>query len=207
MGVNREKLVKILNCIAETIKSNKLYLTELDKKSGDGDHGINMSIGFNVVQENLKNFDNDSLEEILKKTGMILAMNVSGASGPLYGTAFIKASQKLNGKSEITLEDFVCMLESALIGIKMRGNSKLGDKTVIDALEPAIKGLKDNVNFGTLFALEKAKESALNGALHTKDIVASRGRASYLGESGLGHQDPGATSFYLILEAIYNELK
>lgn len=209
MTINGLQVIQTLNKISEVIDENKAYLSELDAAIGDGDHGLNMSKGFMAVKEKLNDNNGSNIGDILKKTGMALVSNVGGASGPLYGTAFMKAAVIVNGKDSIDINDLLEMLEEALAGIKMRGKGELGEKTMIDAIEPAIKALRTAINEGLdgercLYFL---KEAAREGVENTKTLVAQKGRASYLGERSIGHQDPGATSMYLIFETIYNEIK
>ena len=209
MSISGEKVFHILKEISIRMDENKAFLSELDAAIGDGDHGLNMSKGFTAVVEKIKDEDKKDIGNILKKTGMILVSNVGGASGPLYGTAFMKAGALAAGKSEITLSDFIEILEVALEGIKMRGKGESGDKTMIDAIAPAIEALKESIHNGdsSLESLKKAKEAAYKGVEYTKGIVARKGRASYLGERSIGHQDAGATSSYIMLETIYETLK
>ena len=168
-----------------------------------------MSKGFNTVSDKLKAEEDDNIGNILKKTGMTLVSNVGGASGPLYGTAFMKASMALKDKKEIDINDFLSALKLALEGIKSRGKSTEGEKTMIDALSPAIKSMEDSIKNGDSYieVLEKGKDAALEGVEFTKTIKATKGRASYLGDRSIGHQDPGATSCFYILETIYEEAK
>ncbi|QGU94296.1 dihydroxyacetone kinase subunit L [Clostridium bovifaecis] len=208
MSVNGSRVIEIINKVGEVIEENKLFLTELDAAIGDGDHGLNMSKGFNAVKERLKGDNGNDIGDILKKTGMALVSNVGGASGPLYGTAFMKAAAEVNGKSEVDIRDFEKMLQASLDGIKMRGKAELNDKTMIDAIEPALNSLKDSIEKGLSpkEALKEAIDAAYRGVEYTKEIIARKGRASYLGERSIGHQDAGATSSALILETIYKEI-
>lgn len=208
MSINGVQLIQILNKISEVMDENKAYLTELDAAIGDGDHGLNMSKGFIAVKEKLKDDNGSNIGDTLKKTGMALVSNVGGASGPLYGTAFMKAATPVSGKERVDINDFIKMLEEALAGIKMRGKGELGDKTMIDAIEPALEALKSSVadRLSSIEALEKAKSAAFEGVENTKKIIAKKGRASYLGERSIGHQDAGATSSYLIFNTIYEEV-
>lgn len=208
MSISGTQVIQILNKIGEVIDENKAFLTELDAAIGDGDHGLNMSKGFTAVKEKIKDDSGSNIGDTLKKTGMALVSNVGGAAGPLYGTAFMKAAVAVNGKDSVDINDFVKMLEEALAGVKMRGKAELGEKTMIDAIQPALEALKTSVTLGlgTVEALEKAKDAALEGVEHTKKIIATKGRASYLGERSIGHQDAGATSSYLILNTIYKEV-
>ena len=208
MSIQGKKVIEILEKISEKIDENKAYLSELDAAIGDGDHGLNMSKGFKAVVEKIKDDDGNDIGGILKKSGMALVSNVGGASGPLYGTAFMKAAVSVNGKSEIDINDFAKMLDEALEGIKMRGKGQADDKTMIDAIEPALKSIKEGIDSGleTKEILKATKEAAYKGVEHTKEIIAKKGRASYLGERSLGHQDAGATSSAIILETIYEAL-
>lgn len=207
--MDSKKVIEILIKISEKIDKNKEYLTELDAAIGDGDHGLNMSKGFKAVSDKLKAQEDDNIGNILKNTGMTLVSNVGGASGPLYGTAFMKASMELKDKNEIDIKDFLSALKLALEGIKSRGKSTEGEKTIIDALSPAIKSMEDSIKNGDSYieVLEKGKDAALEGVEFTKTIKATKGRASYLGERSIGHQDPGATSCFYILETIYEQAK
>lgn len=207
--MDSKKVIEILIKVSEKIDENKEYLTELDAAIGDGDHGLNMSKGFKAVSDKLLSEEDDNIGNILKKTGMTLVSNVGGASGPLYGTAFMKASMALKDKKEININDFLSALKLALEGIKSRGKSTEGEKTLIDALSPAIKSMEDSIKNGDSYieVLEKGKDAALEGVEFTKTIKATKGRASYLGERSIGHQDPGATSCFYILETIYEEAK
>ena len=209
MSINGKKVIEILTQIATKIDENKGYLSELDATIGDGDHGINMSKGFKAVTEKLKEDNGVDIAGILKKTGMALVSTVGGASGPLYGTAFMKSSMSVNGKTEIDIKDFSNMLKDALDGIKMRGKATAGEKTMIDALEPALEAINKGIEQGleSKAILKLAKEAAYNGVEYTKTIIATKGRASYLGERSIGHQDAGATSSAIILETIYEAIE
>ncbi len=208
MSINGEKVIEIINKIADRIEENKLFLTELDAAIGDGDHGLNMSKGFHAVREKLKEDTGANIGDLLKKTGMTLVSNVGGASGPLYGTAFMKAGMEAGSKEVIDIVDFEKMLSAALDGIKMRGKAVLEDKTMVDAIEPGLYALSKAIQLGLSSeeALKEAVDAAYKGVEHTKDIIARKGRASYLGERSIGHQDAGATSSALILKTIYEEI-
>ncbi|WP_027625885.1 dihydroxyacetone kinase subunit DhaL [Clostridium lundense] len=205
MALKIAQVTELINNIANVIQNNKEFLTELDSAIGDGDHGINMSKGFKAVKEKLTTAKINTVGDILKTTGMALVSNVGGASGPLYGTAFMKASSLVN-KEEVNINDFIDMFQAAIDGVKMRGKANRGDKTMLDALEPALDVLREAKANGLddITALENMKNEALKGVEYTKGIIAKKGRASYLGERSIGHQDPGATSSYLILNEIYN---
>lgn len=206
--VTVKQVKDILIKVEKVIEENKLYLSELDAAIGDGDHGLNMNKGFKAVIEKIKDLPEDDLGNILKNSGMALVSNVGGASGPLYGTAFMKAAMVVNKKSEMDINDFAKVLEEALGGIKMRGKGQEGEKTMIDTLSPAIEAGNKSIeeNKSVKEVLLEIKEAAKNGMEHTKDIVATKGRASYVGERSIGHIDAGATSMYLILNTIVEEL-
>lgn len=205
---NGKDIKEILRKISTIIETNKLYLSELDAAIGDGDHGLNMSKGFKAVVEKIKDLPEDDLGNILKSSGMALVSTVGGASGPLYGTAFMKAGVILLKKSTMNINDFIEILQEALDGIKMRGKATEGEKTMIEALSPAIEAGKKAIDQGktTKEILILIRDAAKEGMEHTKNIIATKGRASYLGERSLGHQDAGATSMYLILNTITEEL-
>lgn len=209
MKLSTSDILEIVRDIGKVIEDNKQYLTELDAAIGDADHGINMARGFRAVSQKLEGMRSEDIGEILKAVGMTLVSNVGGASGPLYGTAFIRAASAVQGKSSAGLDDFVSMLDAAIEGIKSRGKAELEDKTMLDALIPAVAALREAEAEGMslVAAFARAKEAANTGLLHTKDIVARKGRASYLGERSFGHQDPGATSSYLMLASIHESLQ
>ncbi|TFZ41144.1 dihydroxyacetone kinase subunit L [Soehngenia longivitae] len=191
-----------IKAMRDIIVENKDFLTQLDAEIGDADHGTNMARGFNAVVEKLSEEDLD-LKNVLKKAGMGLISSVGGASGPLYGTMFLKAA---NVAVDNTMDpNVLCqMFKAALDGVKERGKATKGEKTIIDAMEPAYEAFVEVIDSGGSVqqALEKALEAAKEGVEYTKTIIATKGRASYLGERSIGHQDPGATSFTLLLESI-----
>lgn len=202
-------LLVILENMVHVIHENKEYLTELDAKIGDSDHGINMDKGFTAINEKLPELKDADIGAILKQGAFVLISKVGGASGPLYGTAFLKGSAALQGKMEMDGKDGIVLLDEAIKGIKMRGKAERGDKTMLDALIPAYEAYKDSIENGDdmLKAAYEAQIAALRGVEYTKGIIARKGRASYLGERSIGHQDPGATSSYLLLKSVYDSLK
>src|SRR6056297_2049286 len=202
--ITSKLLLKSLNSMQAVIAENKEYLTELDAKIGDADHGINMNKGFKAVKAKLEDAGEDSCDKILKTVAMTLISTVGGASGPLYGTAFLKAAGVVEGDS-ISDENLVEVFSAAIGGVQLRGKAEQGEKTMLDALIPAYNAFKEAIENGEVLedALGKSVEAAADGVEYTKTIVASKGRASYLGERTLGHQDPGATSSYLLLKALY----
>ncbi|MFZ5974958.1 MAG: dihydroxyacetone kinase subunit DhaL [Bacillota bacterium] len=203
-----QSLIKILDAMSDAIIANKEYLTDLDRPIGDSDHGINMAKGFTVVKQKLPELENDNIGNILKAVAMALISTVGGASGPLYGTAFLQASKVMAGKDAIEREDIISIFEEAIAGIVKRGKAQKGEKTMLDALIPALDALKTGITAGASAkqAFVKAAQAAKEGAEYTKTIIATKGRASYLGERSLGHQDPGATSSYILIDTIAGTL-
>lgn len=205
MPLTIDETLKLFSSMESIITENRQFLTDLDAAIGDGDHGINMSKGFKAVSEKLHSANLSSWGDIFKITGMALVSTVGGASGPLYGTAFLKAAAVGTGKTELSLSDFKAILEAAINGIKMRGGADKGDKTMLDALMPALEavnaGIKENLPY--LEVLKSAYEAAAQGVEFTKTIAARKGRASYLGDRSIGFQDPGATSSCLLLKSVY----
>lgn len=204
-----ETLIKILDNMGNAVIENKELLTDLDRAIGDSDHGINMSKGFTAVIDKLDEMKAMDWGSILKNVAMTLISTIGGASGPLYGTAFLRAATVVNNKVEIEAEDIVKMFEKAIEGIKMRGKSDRGDKTMLDAIIPAYESLKESIEKGKsiVIAFEKAEKAAFEGVEYTKTIIARKGRASYLGERSIGHKDPGAMSSYIMIKAITDTLK
>lgn len=191
MEIGIAEVKKWLKELNEQIQQNKMYLTELDQAIGDGDHGLNMARGFQEVIKKIESTNYDNLGSLFKDTGMTLLSKVGGASGPLYGTAFLKAAANLTGKTTMSVLDLGNALESALDGIKMRGKANLHDKTMIDVWEPIVSYMKEhqeNVNWDTIITLAQEKMEA------TKELEAKKGRAAYLGKRSIGHIDPGAVS-------------
>jgi dihydroxyacetone kinase-like protein len=202
--VTKQHILQWLQAVAIALEHNKDYLIELDAAIGDADHGINMNRGFQKVVSQLPSVADQDIGNILKTVSMTLISTVGGASGPLYGTMFLRSSTAVAGKSELTDEDMVALLEAAVDGIIQRGKANLGDKTMLDALWPASDAFKQAVANGasTQEALQHAVAAAEQGMKDTIPLVAKKGRASYLGDRSANHQDPGATSTYLILKAL-----
>lgn len=205
MSCDVTELLDILEVMADNIIENKKYLTELDAAIGDADHGINMAKGFKAVKEKLSTLKDKDCGKILKTVGMTLVSTVGGASGPLYGTAFMWSGKVVDSKDVINVQDLPSLLDAALDGIKARGKAEKHDKTIVDTLEPAIEVLKDEKEIDEQI-IRKALNAAKEGMEYTKEIVAKKGRASYLGERSIGHQDPGATSCYIILDTIFSHI-
>ena len=197
-------MAAIIEGMAKKIEAEKDYLTQLDNEIGDGDHGINLARGFEAVEKKLPSLAGGDIGALLKGVGMQLVSTVGGASGPLYGTAFMKAGMACKGLTELDGPAFVKAMEAAVDGIKMRGKATEGEKTMLDALCPALKVMQDEVAAGKSLkeALQDAAAAAEKGVEYTKTIIATKGRASYLGERSVGHQDPGATSSLYLLQVL-----
>ena len=194
--------------IAEKIESEKDFLTELDNVIGDGDHGINLARGFGEVEKKLDALAEKEPAEVFKSVGMTLVSTVGGASGPLYGTGFMKLGMLLKGKPEIGMADFLEAFQAAIEGIQARGKSVKGEKTMLDAMIPAKEAMESvwSETQDASKAFESGIKAAWEGVEYTKTIAATKGRASYLGERSIGHQDPGATSFTMMLEIAGGEV-
>jgi dihydroxyacetone kinase-like protein len=201
MSISREAVLAWIQAAAAAMALNKDYLTQLDSAIGDGDHGANMDRGFQAVLAKLPALAAADIGTIFKTVGMTLVSTVGGAAGPLYGTFFIQAAAAMAGKMELGLSDWVAVLQAGVDGVIMRGKANLGDKTMVDTLAPALGTVKaaaaDGANLSA--ALRRSAEAAERGMLATIPLVARKGRASYLGERSVGHQDPGATSSHLLL--------
>lgn len=200
--VTKEMVIEWVKAYAQVIAENEAYLTDLDRQIGDADHGANMQRGFKAVLNKLPAAEEKELSAVLKTVGMTLLSTVGGAGGPLYSTLFMKAGNVFAGKEEFGLQDWIQALEAGYTGIVTLGKAQPGDKTMLDALRPAIDALIEAEKAGESFpaALEKSSQAAHAGMLATIPLVARKGRASYLGQRSADHQDPGATSTTLLLE-------
>jgi dihydroxyacetone kinase-like protein len=197
-------MLEWLSRAVELMAENKEYLTELDAEIGDADHGINMDRGFKKLSGQLPSMTNRDIGTILKSTGLALISTIGGASGPLYGTMFMRAGTATAGKEELETAELADALADGLRGIMERGRAQEGEKTMVDALAPAIAAMKRAGENGKDEgeALREAVSAAEKGMNATISMKAKRGRASYLGDRSIGHQDPGATSSYLLLKAL-----
>lgn len=204
MQITADHILRFIEQVAATVKEQRDYLTELDSAIGDSDHGVNLDRGFSAVVTKLPTVADKDIGAILKTVGTTLVSTVGGASGPLYGTAFLRAGMATADRFELSADDVVVALQAALEGIQARGKAQRGEKTMIDAIAPGIDALKEALADGAAFdaALHKAVEATRQGMEATTPMLATKGRASYLGERSIGHQDPGATSAYLIAQAL-----
>jgi dihydroxyacetone kinase-like protein len=201
--VTVEQLDAWVRGLGELIAEHRTELTDLDSAIGDADHGINMDRGMSAVLEKLDENRPGTAEELFKLVGMTLVSNVGGASGPLYGTFFLRLGSACGPHDVISLDDLTKAIRAGVEGLVSRGRPELGDKTMFDALQPALEALDaasaDDCSAGDRFAA--AWRAAEEGRDATIPMVARKGRASYLGERSAGHQDPGATSAALLFEA------
>lgn len=204
MTLTKTQITTWLEHAAQVLDENKAYLTELDSPIGDADHGTNIARGFKVIAEKLPTVAANDIGAIFKLVAMTLMSAVGGASGLLYGNFFMKAAAVANGKDELTAAELVTVFAAGKDGIIQRGRAEVGDKTMIDAWTPALAALQSAVDAGQplVEALQAAAAAAETGMKATIPLQARKGRASYLGERSIGHQDPGATSTYLLLNAL-----
>ena len=197
--LNKEQLKEMMESVAKRVVEAEPYLTEIDLKIGDGDHGTGMKRGFLAVERLLETFYPRSCEEVFQAVGTCLLDTMGGASGVLFGTE----------RDSFSLKDFAEVFFTSLASLKKRGKAKVGDKTMVDALEPAVLALKEGSEEGLNLTegLEKAAKAAKKGMEYTKTIKARFGRAKYFGEKAIGLQDAGATSVYIIFQAMADFVK
>jgi len=195
---------------AERIIAEEEHLTRLDAAIGDADHGVNMRRGMEKVRERLLDSTNQFADvgTLFRSVAMILISAVGGAAGPLYGTFFLRAATSPHNGERVDLPQFTRMLRYGLDGLQQRGKAHVDDKTMVDAIQPAVEAMEAALASGQSLAvsLAAAKQAARLGMEHTVGIRANKGRASYLGDRSIGHQDPGATSAYLLFETAVTSL-
>ncbi|MBH2696177.1 dihydroxyacetone kinase subunit DhaL [Serratia nevei] len=204
MALTKQQVVDWLMRCGEVFSRERDFLTRLDTEIGDADHGLNMNRGFNKVVEKLPSVANKDIGFILKNTGMTLLSSVGGASGPLFGTFFIRAAQAANAKQSLDLPELHQMMQEGVEGVVMRGKAEPGDKTMCDVWWPVVESLGQSAqqNLSVAEALQRAADSAERAVESTITMQARKGRASYLGERSIGHQDPGATSVMLMMKTL-----
>ena len=206
--VGIEQIVRWLRVSAGVMAENRESLIRLDAALGDADHGINMDRGFKKVESMLDTEPTGDVASLLKQVGMTLISSVGGASGPLYGSFFMRAGMAVAGKETLGTADLAALFNAGLRGVMERGRAQAGDKTMVDALLPAALALDEAAanDLEATEAMSRASQEAFRGAENTIPLTARRGRASYLGERSKGHQDPGATSSFLIIKALHDVL-
>jgi phosphoenolpyruvate---glycerone phosphotransferase subunit DhaL len=202
-SISYSEAVAWLKRFAEVMTEERAYLTRLDTAIGDADHGTNMDRGMRAAIERVDALEDGDISAAFKAVGMALVSKVGGAAGPLYGTFFLQMGIAAGDASELDLAGFTDALAAGLKGVATRGKAEPGDKTMVDALTPAVQALQRAQADGADLpaALEQAAAAAREGMEQTVPLVARKGRASYLGERSAGHQDPGATSSYLLVQA------
>lgn len=201
LNVNSTK--EMLIYIADKIIESKPFLTEVDSKIGDGDHGIGMAGGLQKAKNKLLTLDNISnVYDLFNTVGKTMLMSMGGASGVIFGSLFLAGSKNVDPKTELNAQDIAEIMEKGLISIKERGKAQVGDKTMIDALEPAVESLKANSSKGLHLMLLEAEAAAAQGVENTKKYVAKFGRAKSLMERAIGYQDAGATSVWIIFRSM-----
>ena len=203
MSVHPEDVLAWLDALQQVYAENKTWLTELDAAIGDADHGINLDRGFTAVKAELARLPSSDIASLFKTVATVLIRTVGGASGPLYGTFFLRASAACTGKTELQAGDVVTMFQAGVQGIQQRGKAEPGDKTMLDAWLPAVQAMQQALEAGANLPgiLQQGAAAAEAGMAGTIPLQAKKGRASYLGARSIGHQDPGATSSHLMLQA------
>lgn len=208
--LDKQFFIDSLTTMAALAEENRDYWTKLDSDIGDGDHGINLSIGFRAVLAQLPEVSEqaEDINTVLKKAGMTLLSKVGGASGPLYGSFFIKMGKDVAGKTEVTFPEFVRMIKNGVDAIQFRGKAEVGDKTMIDALIPGINYLEEHQDEpDPVNVLEEAIAVMKAGAESTIPLIAKKGRALRLGERAIGHKDPGSESSWMLINVFLEEMK
>jgi dihydroxyacetone kinase-like protein len=211
MKTQKESLIEVIKSISKSLIDAEQMLTDLDSQIGDGDCGIGVRKGFEAVSNVLGELSSMDIPDILKKVGFTLAYTIGGTSGAMLGTCFIEAGKGLKENIEPSLADWAEAMEHALAAVKRRGgNTVVGDKTMIDALEPAVLTIISKIkekDADIVSVMEKGYESALKGSESTISLQARKGRASYLGERSIGVKDPGSVIIAIIFESVLKYLK
>lgn len=206
--VSLDRLVAWLSRYTELVEENRTYLTELDSAIGDADHGSNMARGMTAVMAKIAEAPASAVDELFKQVGMTLVSSVGGASGPLYGTFFLRFGTTAGDVTELDGAALAAALRAGVGGVVARGKAELGDKTMFDSMSPAVDALDAELSSGAdvSAAVAGAFAAAAMGRDATEPLVARKGRASYLGERSAGHLDPGATSTALLFQALAETL-
>jgi dihydroxyacetone kinase-like protein len=204
MTASVDDIAYVVKTMARTAVDNEGYFGDLDSVVGDGDFGYSMARGFEVVLASWDDVDRASAGSLLKAVAMMITGRMGGTSGPIWGTAFLRAGVVAGDKPELETDDVIAMLRAAIEGIKHRGKAALGDKTLLDAVVPAIDKLADDLAAGasTAAALDSAATVAAGCAESTRQLIAKRGRASYAGERSIGTLDPGAVAVAVMFKEI-----
>ncbi|MDY0404999.1 dihydroxyacetone kinase subunit DhaL [Virgibacillus sp. 179-BFC.A HS] len=203
MEIDVQTAISWLNKANEKMQAEKDYLTKLDQETGDGDHGINMARGFSEVENKIANGNYETCADVFKDTAMTLMSKIGGASGPLYGTAFLRLSTALKGQDPVDEKAFAQGVQAALEGIQQRGKASVGEKTMVDVWQPIAAYLQETSAIEAA-QLEKIAKEAMEA---TKDLIATKGRAAYFKERSKGAIDPGAASSFYLFSALAEVLK
>lgn len=206
--LNVNNIISLVEKMSDIIIENEVYFCELDSVAGDGDFGMSVAKGFKQLKQDWNELSKDDIGAFLKDCGMVITEYCGGASGPIWGSAFRSAAKYATGKKELNLSELAQMLQNAVEGIQKRGGAKLGDKTLLDALIPTVESLKNSAEAGEemLAAMKKGAQAAVDGAEKTKEMVASKGRASYVGERSINYPDAGAVAIGVIFTGITKDL-
>lgn len=204
-----DKVIDLVSNMADVIIKNEIPFCELDSVAGDGDFGMSVAKGFKQLKKEWEDIPKDDIGAFLKGCSLIITEYCGGASGPIWGSAFRSAAKYAAGKSELSLAELAEMMKSAVDGIQKRGGAKLGDKTLLDALIPSVNSLYSSSqnDEDMLSAMKKAAQAAVDGAEKTKEMVATKGRASYVGERSVNFPDAGAVAIGVIFTEITKDLK
>ncbi|GMQ57939.1 dihydroxyacetone kinase subunit DhaL [Vallitalea sediminicola] len=206
--ITSKEYVEYIDIVTKKIEENKDYITKLDSVTGDGDHWVNINMGFQKLVENKELLLSLKLSDMFKKIGMLIMSTVGGSSGVLYGSAYISAAKTIGESEELDIKLLCEVLEAELNAIMQRGNAKPNFKTMIDSMYPAVNALKDAIekDMDDYDALQAMKQGAIDGMNSTKDMEAVRGRACYQANKGVGHLDPGAVTMCYQLEVLVDYL-
>jgi dihydroxyacetone kinase-like protein len=203
MAVGKQEVLKWVEVLQQVFSENRRWLTELDSAIGDADHGINMERGFIAVKAQLAARVPPDIGSVFQNVATTLIRHVGGAAGPLYGSFFLRAAAACAGKTELDAADVLALFQAGIEGVGQRGKAVAGDKTMMDALLPALDAMRKAAAGGASLGaiLDAGAATAQAGMMGTIPMQARKGRASYLGPRSIGHQDPGATSSYLLVKA------
>lgn len=206
MKATTESVIKTVDLMADIIIENEVYFCELDSIAGDGDFGMSVAKGFKQLKTEWETLDKEDIGAFLKACGMIITEYCGGASGPIWGSAFRSMAKYAKDKIELSAIEVGEMLSEGIAGIQKRGGAKLGDKTLLDALIPTAEAIKENHEKGFLEAMTEGAKAAREGAEKTKEIAATKGRASYLGDRSINHPDAGAMALGVIFTALVEKI-
>jgi len=211
MVFNKEFFKNYILRLIPMFEEKRDFLSQLDSDIGDGDHGINMSIGFREVEKQLDKIyeETEDISSFNRKVGMVILGKVGGAAGPLYGSLFMKAGEDVKGKNELSFAELIGFIENGIKSIEMRGKAVVGDKTMVDALRPAIDKMKEKIDSDKdeIEIFEEFVQELKDGSDRTIPLIAKKGRAMRLGERAIGFRDPGSYSSYLIYKEMLEEMK